>query len=203
MEALFVVTTKDLPLSGFARVENKYSNQMDDYLKGSILEDNDLAIVEYLKNYKHKMLKESTRVYLNSCDEFPILKRFVGDYGIYVAPCLSEDESGYGDEYSHGFIGKLMDIAENDIKDKLNTVPKQIYVIVHEADLTFAADEPKVFSQDRCLTKKLKDLPDGHIYIFWHELRFRMYKDFILKLSDPDDSTVIQACKDALDIIEG
>jgi len=198
-----VVTTKDLPLASFTRVKEKYSELMDDCLRGSILEDSDSAIVEYLKNYKHKMLKESTRVYLNSCNAFPILKRYVGDYGIYVAPCLSEDEAGYGDEDSHRFIGELVDIAKADLKDELKTVPKQIYVIVHEADLSFALDEPKVFGQDKCLSESLKALPDGHIYIFWHELRCGMYEHFIMKLDDADDSTVIKACEDAIDIIEG
>lgn len=203
MKALFVVTTKDLPMSGFSLVNEKYAKQVGDLLRSTILDHDDESAVEtYLHNYKHNSLKESTRAFLNECKLFPILKRIVGDYGIYVAPCLSKDEAGYGDEASHDFVGKLVDIAKADVYEELNCEPKEIYVVAHESDLTFALDKPDFFSQDKCLSESLKRLPDGHIYIFWHELKFRIYKDFILKLADTNDSAVIDACENALDFFE-
>ena len=118
MKTLFVVTTKDLPLSGFSLVNDKYAKQMGDLLRSTILDYGDSPVVTYLHNYKHKSLKESTRAFLNECKLFPILKRIVGDFGVYVAPCLSQDEAGFADEDSHNFVGKLVDIAKADVREE-------------------------------------------------------------------------------------
>jgi len=47
MKALFVVTTKDLPMSGFSLVNEKYAKQVGDLLRSTIL-DHDNIIINFI-----------------------------------------------------------------------------------------------------------------------------------------------------------
>lgn len=198
MKTLFVVTTKDIPLNGFDLINEGSLKRLNDFVSEKFLcEYDDSSIENYLCSFKHRSLADDVRVYLNNCKNLPILKRYVGDFGIYVSLCLSEDEAGYADEISHEYVSIILEEARKDFNVHFNSAPEQIYVIAHEADLTYAKESPRFFGQEECLSPVLKTLPDGHIYIYWHEARFLLYNDFIKRL-DCEDDVVKKACIDAL-----
>lgn len=195
MKTLFVVTTKDLPLSGFTEVQQDQISELSSFMSQNILNDyEDSSVKHYLLNFKHKTLNNDVREkFLINKEHIPILKRIVGDYGIYVSLCLSEDESGYGDNISHEYVGRLVDIACSDCQIDIN----HVFVIAHEADLTYAKEPPRIFGKDECLSDTLISIPDGHIYIFWHEARFEIYSNFI-KLLSATDAQLLQGCEQVL-----
>ena len=198
MKALFVITTKDIPLSGFSKVRQKLTSELDSFMENNILSDYDDSSVKcYLQKYHHNSLTKEVKEYLNDCDSIPIFKRFIGDYGIYVSLCLSEDEAGFADSTSHEYVGELVKIAQNDIENEFGTPPEKIFVIAHEADLTYAKEPPRFYGQEECECETLKSIPDGHIYIYWHEARCCVYNDFVKLLSEVD-MCLEKACRDMI-----
>ena len=197
MKTLFVITTVNLPLSGFTKMEQELTSELDCFMKYNILRNDYPSVNHYLQEYHHYSLTKEVKDYLSDCDSIPILKRVVGDYGIYVSLCLSEDEAGFADSISHEYVGKLVKIAKNDIENVFGTPPEQIFVIAHEADLTYAKEPPRFFGQEECESEILKSIPDGHIYIYWHESRYYIYNDFV-KLLSQDDNCLEKACKDTV-----
>lgn len=201
MKALFVITTRDIsdniPKSGFSQVKQELVKELDSFMEKEILYDQ--SVRQYLQDYNHDSIYESDEVkkYLKGCGSIPFFKRIVGDYGIYLSLCLSEEEGGCADPASHEYIGTLVQLAQKDIKEECGCEPDNVVVIVHEADLTFAKVPPRHFGQEECQSDILKGIPDGHIYLFWHELKCKIYNEFITKLHLDDDS-LISACKTTL-----
>lgn len=195
MKYLFVITTKDFLLPNENTNQKVSSEELDRYVENYIMPQKVgvvNSILMYLIDYQQNSMKPELERYIRSADTIPFVKRIVGDFHVYTAPCISRDLVLGENELSHDYVAKIVEIAKRDMgfgnQDEL-------YVIAHDLDLTLDGDV-RFFDQSEC-QGRLREIPDKHVYIFQHKLGHAIYSDLISKLN-ADNDTLLEGCKKAL-----
>lgn len=138
-----------------------------------------------------------------------IFKKKCGDYLVYVTKCIPDAEEGQSQLDKHNYIAAIVDVVESDAGE-IDASGK--YLIAHDGDLLEKNGRDwhrngiyyeKEFS-DVVLYNDGKDFlrnrfNDKHIYIFQHELIYKMFKKVISVIKNNFSEEQILA---ALDIIK-
>lgn len=207
MNTIFVITTKDLPVSNLNRYTIHRENpSLDDLVCSKIMSvpvnGGTNLITDYLTDYQHPRVNDSVLDFLSDCKSIPIFERTVGEFSLFIAPCISAQYSGGATAACHRYIANIVKFA---LKKMGQDSPIYVYVFAHDLDLIYKEDKggnnrPLETGEDGECMGELSNLPTGHIWAFQHESGVRIYENIIQNLTK-DDQELEKGCRTVLSLI--